>query len=83
MVSEETPCVILADAQLNDFEAAENQCVLEKTEQGDSSIKESTNHDVVQEMSEEKKRDNMAKQRETLMEKFTSNDDHEQATEVT
>ncbi|GFZ19457.1 5'-3' exonuclease family protein [Actinidia rufa] len=55
MVSEETPCVILADAQLNDFEAAENQCVLEKTEQGDSSIKESTNHDVVQEMSEEKK----------------------------
>ena len=34
MVSEETPRVILADAQLNDFEAAENHCVLEKNRTG-------------------------------------------------
>ena len=34
MVSEETPRVILADAQLNDFEAEENHCVLEKNRTG-------------------------------------------------
>ncbi|PSR87598.1 DNA repair protein [Actinidia chinensis var. chinensis] len=82
MVSEETPCVILADAQLNAFEAAENRHVLETIEHGDSSVKESTNHDVVQKMSEEQKGDEMAEQRGSLLEKFTSKDDHEQPTEV-
>ncbi|XP_057482418.1 DNA repair protein UVH3 isoform X2 [Actinidia eriantha] len=82
MVSEETPRVILADAQLNAFEAAENRRVLETIEHGDSSVKESTNHDVVQKMSEEQKGDEMAEQRGSLIEKFTSKDDHEQPTEV-
>ncbi|KAL6960634.1 hypothetical protein U1Q18_038398 [Sarracenia purpurea var. burkii] len=83
MVLGETPHVILSDAQLNVSEATKNYSVLVQTEQGESSVKESTtNHEMIQKLAKGTNRDNIAEQRGVEIENITSKDDKEQPVEV-
>ncbi|XP_052195204.1 DNA repair protein UVH3 isoform X2 [Diospyros lotus] len=76
----ETPHIICSDVQQN---AAADCHAIERSEQGESSVKESCNNGSIQNLPAEKNHADFAMKKGEDMEEFTSQDDKEQPIEVT